>query len=193
MCSSGAEHVLKINVPNPNNVNSACEYYCEVGSVEDDTTRAQLALLADIASEPAFNILRTKEQLGYLIWSGQRSTISTTGFRILLQSERSATFIESRIESFFDYLRDLLHELPVDRFEGLRASFINKHSALPESLVAESLEYWSAICDRHYDFERSKFVTRNVSRMCINRMCPQKIARSLYSAAPPNKMSSIYS
>ncbi|KAJ9093848.1 hypothetical protein QFC21_006221 [Naganishia friedmannii] len=160
MLPKGAEHIWKIDVPNPNNLNSACEYYCEVGSVDDDTTRAQLAFLADVASEPAFYILRTKEQLGYLIWSGQRSTISTTGFKILLQSEKSAAFIESRIESFFDYLRDLLNEMPNDLFETIRAGFISKHSALPQNLGAESLEYWSAIRDNHYDFERK---TRDVA------------------------------
>ncbi|KAJ9114089.1 hypothetical protein QFC22_005909 [Naganishia vaughanmartiniae] len=154
MLPQGTEHVWKIDVPNPNNVNSACEYYCEVGSVEDDTTRSRLAFLADIASEPAFNILRSKEQLGYVIWSGQRSTMSTTGFRILLQSEKSAAFIESRIEGFFDYLRDLLTEMSNDRFETIRAGFMSKHSALPTNLGAETLEYWTAIRDNHYDFER---------------------------------------
>ncbi|KAJ9108236.1 hypothetical protein QFC19_002484 [Naganishia cerealis] len=109
----------------------------------------------DIANEPAFNVLRTKEQLGYLIWSGQRSTTGTTGFRILLQSEKSATFIESRIESFFDYLRDLLNDLTNDQFETIRAGFISKQSAMAQTLNDESSEYWSTMGDGHYDFERN--------------------------------------
>lgn len=164
-----------------------------MGSVDDDTTRSRLAFFADIAREPAFNILRTKEQLGYLIWSGQRSTTNTTGFRILLQSEKSASFIESRIESFFDYLFDVLSEMSNDRFESIRAGFISKHSALPQSLGDESFEYWTAIRDNHYDFERSEFLTRNDSGPSVDCICLQKLVMSLFSAPQRNNISSIYS
>ncbi len=38
-------------------------------STEDN---ARLELLAQIFNEPCFDVLRTKEQLGYIVWSGVR-------------------------------------------------------------------------------------------------------------------------
>jgi insulysin len=66
-------------VPNVENVNSGIEYFCQVASVTDTQKRARLHLLAQIGREKAFNFLRTKLQLGYMVWSGVRETVSTEG------------------------------------------------------------------------------------------------------------------
>ena len=66
-------------MPNPDNVNSGIEYFCQVSSVTDAGNRACLQLLSQIGREKAFDFLRTKLQLGYLIWSGIRETVSTEG------------------------------------------------------------------------------------------------------------------
>jgi insulysin len=59
-----------------------------------------LGLLAQIASEPCFDQLRTKEQLGYLVFSGVRKQPGMMGFRIIIQSERDPIYLENRIEAF---------------------------------------------------------------------------------------------
>ena len=64
-------------MPDPENVNSGIEYFCQVTSITDARKRACLHLLAQVAREKAFDFLRTKLQLGYLIWSGVRDTITT--------------------------------------------------------------------------------------------------------------------
>jgi insulysin len=75
--------VVEKTVPNPENVNSGIEYYCQVSSVTDAKNRAYLQLLSQIGREKAFDFLRTKLQLGYLIWSGIRESITTEGFGFL--------------------------------------------------------------------------------------------------------------
>lgn len=67
-------------MPNPENVNSGIEYFCQVTPITDARSRACLDLLAQIGREKAFDFLRTKLQLGYLIWSGVRETITTKGY-----------------------------------------------------------------------------------------------------------------
>lgn len=67
-------------MPNPENVNSGIEYFCQVTSITDARKRACLHLLAQVGREKAFDFLRTKLQLGYLIWSGVRETITTEGY-----------------------------------------------------------------------------------------------------------------
>jgi insulysin len=72
--------IVEKTVPNPDNVNSGIEYLCQVSSVTDVNKRACLQLLSQIGREKAFDFLRTKLQLGYLIWSGIRETVSTEGY-----------------------------------------------------------------------------------------------------------------
>lgn len=71
--------IVEKTVPNPDNVNSGIEYFCQVSSVTEANKRACLQLLSQIGREKAFDFLRTKLQLGYLIWSGIRETVSTEG------------------------------------------------------------------------------------------------------------------
>ena len=67
-------------MPNPENVNSSIEYLCQATFIIDTKTRACLHLMAQIGREKAFDFLRTKLQLGYLIWSGIRNTTTTEGY-----------------------------------------------------------------------------------------------------------------
>ena len=79
--------VVEKIVPNPENVNSGIEYFCQTSSVTDYRNRACLHLLAQIGREKAFDFLRTKLQLGYLVWSAVRDSVSIEGY--MLQSYTS--------------------------------------------------------------------------------------------------------
>jgi insulysin len=83
MCSltvSGTRVTLEKTVPNPENINSGIEYFCQTNSVTDVKNRVLLLLLAQIGAEKAFDYLRTKLQLGYWISSGVRGTVTIEGF-----------------------------------------------------------------------------------------------------------------
>lgn len=97
---TGANFVFEAAVPNPENLNSAIEFYLQVGDYQDYKLRALLHMYDQITHEPAFDTLRTKEQLGYMVFSGVRRNATVTGFRVLVQSERAPRYLEHRIESF---------------------------------------------------------------------------------------------
>ena len=61
-----------------------------------------LDLLCQIISEPCFNILRTQEQLGYIVFSGKRRGNGVQGLRIIIQSERHPEFLDGRVEAFLE-------------------------------------------------------------------------------------------
>ena len=63
----GSNIIVQLPVSNPANVNNAIEYAVQLGNVSDPTIRCLATLLVHLAKEPAFNQLRTKEQLGNLI------------------------------------------------------------------------------------------------------------------------------
>lgn len=156
---AGTEHIWKLPVPNGSNVNSSCEYYVQVGDVTDDHLRPRLSLLAQLANEPVFNILRTQEQLGYLVWSGARAATGTMGFRILLQSERPAAYLESRVEAFLDYFKTFLENMSEEEFTTARQGLVGKKLEKPKNLHGESARYWMAIGDGYYDFLRRELTS----------------------------------
>lgn len=151
-----SEHVWKMSVPNKSNVNSSCEYYCQVGDVQDDHLRPRLSLLAQLAHEPVFNVLRTKEQLGYLVFSSARAATGSMGFRILLQSEKPAAYLETRVEAFLDYFKTFLQEMSDEDFQTARQGLVSKKMEKPKNLHGESSRFWVAVGDGYYDFDRRK-------------------------------------
>lgn len=54
-------------VDNPANANSAVEQFTYVGDIYDDVLRAKLSLFGTMVSEPLFDDLRAKQQLGYIV------------------------------------------------------------------------------------------------------------------------------
>ena len=68
--------------------------------VETVDENALLLLLVQIAAEPCFNILRTKEQLGYLVHCNTRLANGVQGLRFIIQSDKDVIHLDERIEAF---------------------------------------------------------------------------------------------
>lgn len=101
------------------------ENYYQVGHSADASAeeKAVADLLDQIFSEPCFDTLRTKEQLGYTVTSGVRHTHGVLGFVVGVQSSRHPPgFVDARIEAFleaFDAVRKRAPS-PAARFCALR-------------------------------------------------------------------------
>lgn len=63
------------------------EMYLQLG-LEEKRANMLLELAAQILKEPCFNVLRTREQLGYIVFSGVRRAHGVQGMRFIVQSER---------------------------------------------------------------------------------------------------------
>lgn len=59
-------------------------------------------LLGHMLYEPAFNQLRSQEQLGYIVWAGSKKDACALGIRCLVQGDGDSVMLEERIEAFFD-------------------------------------------------------------------------------------------
>lgn len=134
------------------NVNSCIEYLCQVSLRSDRRARVALETLCQIAHEPAFNQLRTKEQLGYVVFSGMRNTRTTSLFRVLVQSERSTDYLESRIDNFLNLLGETLRNISEDDFQGHVKSLINHKKTKLVNLNKEADRFWDRITSGYFDF-----------------------------------------
>jgi len=81
--NTGTKITVEEILQNPQDVNSAIEYFCQVNSNRDTRTRVLLRLLAQIGRSSAFDFLRTKLGLGYVVKASIRETVNTEGYQPL--------------------------------------------------------------------------------------------------------------
>lgn len=154
----GSNFVYNKTLKDPANVNHCVETWLYVGDKGDRVLRAKTLLFEQIAHEPAFDQLRTKEQLGYVVFTGMRTFSTTCGLRILIQSERTPEYLDSRIESFLIQIGESLEKMTGSEFEGHKRSLISKRLEKLRNLDQESSRHWTHISGEYYDFEQCKCI-----------------------------------
>ncbi|CDH56832.1 a-pheromone processing metallopeptidase ste23 [Lichtheimia corymbifera JMRC:FSU:9682] len=150
----GSKWVYNRQVEDPHNVNSGIEYLIQVGNVTQTSLRARLSLLAQIAQEPCFDQLRTKEQLGYLVFSGVRKQAGSMGMRFIVQSERDTIYLENRIEEFLIKLRSIIVNMSDEEYQAQVQSLIFKKLEKDKNLGQEGGKYWTHIHSGYYEFDQ---------------------------------------
>ena len=136
------------------NVNHGLEYFLFVGLTSDPLLRAKLMLVAQITEEPAFDQLRTKEQLGYVVFTGQRRAATTMGYKVIIQSEQPPEYLEERIDAFLSGFAETLASMTTDEFNGHKRSLITKRLEKLKNLGEESRRFWAHIENEYLDFEQ---------------------------------------
>ncbi|KAA8563848.1 hypothetical protein EYC84_011863 [Monilinia fructicola] len=137
----------------PANVNHCIEYVLTIGDKAVRPQRAKTLLLDQMTHEPAFDQLRTKEQLGYVVFSGCTTTTTTIAYRFIIQSEKTPQYLEERIDSFLVGFSKTLKSMTDSEFEGHKRSLITKRLEKLKNLDQESNRLWSHIDYEYYDFE----------------------------------------
>jgi insulysin len=151
--STGDHCIYQLPVRDPDDVNSAIGYYTQICPVTDIPLRARLGLVAQIAQEPCFNQLRTKEQLGYLVFSGIRKYLGMLGFRMIIQSERDPVYLENRTNEFLDSLREIIQDMTEKDYQSQVASLIADRLEKHKNLWDEGYSYWSHIESGYYEYD----------------------------------------
>jgi insulysin len=148
----GRNFIYERQLKDAANVNHCIEYSLFVGNTQDRELRAKLLLLAQMTDEPAFNQLRTIEQLGYVVFSGASMSDTWAGYRILIQSEKDCRYLEGRIEHFLQMFAKLLNEMSETDFEAHKRAVINKRLEKLKNLDQEGNRFWNHIFSDSYDF-----------------------------------------
>lgn len=189
-----SEHIWERPVKNPVETNSCVVYWVYACDKTDPVSRMKVALFSQIASEPAFNVLRTKEQLGYIV-----SLAGTPmGIRVLVQSEKTPAYVEGRIEAFLTSFRDTLVNLSDAEFDRHRQALIDKKLEQPKHLSGETRRFWRHMVGRDYEFGKQqtdiatlrKLTKEDVVAMFDEAVNPasdsrRKLSMHLKSQVPP--------
>ncbi|KAJ3510226.1 hypothetical protein NLJ89_g4805 [Agrocybe chaxingu] len=188
---TGSNFVWSAPLPNPNQANSALTYFTSYGSVVDQKLRVTSALLTQILSEPAFNVLRTREQLGYIVscTSWTLPGASERGLRIVVQSEKRPGYLEHRVEAFLDEMKIKLEEMSDEEFNSQKAGLEKKWVEADKNLAEEVAKYVVHINSGHWDFLRNEkdanlltTITKDdVLRLFLSNVHPSSATRSKLS------------
>jgi insulysin len=153
----GGDFVYRRTLKDRKNVNNCIEYLLYIGDKAIRPLRAKALLLDQMTQEPAFDQLRTKEQLGYVVFSGARMTATTVGYRFIIQSEKTPEYLETRIDAFLIGYGKMMREISQSDFEGHKRSLITKRLEKLKNLDQESNRHWSHIESECFDFELGQF------------------------------------
>ncbi|XP_031777802.1 insulin-degrading enzyme isoform X2 [Nasonia vitripennis] len=141
-------------VDNKHHKSSCTQIYYQSG-MQSTESNMLLELFTQIISEPCFNILRTKEQLGYIVFSGIRRTNGVQGLRIIVQSNKHPQFVEERIDAFMESMKDYITNMSDEEFNRHKESLATQRLEKPKMLTSQSGIYWNEISMQQYNFDRA--------------------------------------
>ena len=157
---------------NPDEVNSAVQNVYFLGREATITTNnenelggtrwghigksALLHLLCHMLSEPAFDQLRTKEQLGYIVHTATVKFTDYIGMRVIVQSNsKGADYLDERIESFLEGYKETLNSISSEDLASNIKAVKESLTEKPKSLQKETNHFWSEINSGSYLFNRN--------------------------------------
>jgi len=151
----GTAYCYRAEANNKQDDNSAIFNYYQIG-VSSFRNSSLLALLSLVMKEPFFDTLRTKEQLGYVVRCGINTQLGVKGFGTVIQSNvRDPTFLDERIEIFFQTSLEMLQNLTQEDFQKNINALIVQTLEKDKRLAQETTRFWEEIITRKYEFDRA--------------------------------------
>ncbi|KAL6745941.1 Metalloenzyme, LuxS/M16 peptidase-like protein, partial [Haematococcus lacustris] len=133
--------------------NCAVEVYFQVGPSGDPVQRALLDLADQVLGEPAYNTLRTQEQLGYTVQLGARLTHGVLGLcGLIVSASHPPLHLEQRLDAFLNAFYDKLQGLSDEEVGRHKAALTANKLQRDRSLAEEAGRHWDAIWSTLYEF-----------------------------------------
>jgi len=151
--AQGYGSVLQRPEPNPANPNSAA--VVQFQNADRDNLKAQMAMevLAIIMGNPFFADLRTKQQLGYIVYGG---VANREGVRSLVFTAQSsvadAPYLTDRIFDFTNAFS--LKDISDEEIQGYIAGLVSKKLEKDKKLTTEFGRNWGEISMGQYNWQR---------------------------------------
>ncbi|KAM0124291.1 hypothetical protein ACHAO1_011085 [Botrytis cinerea] len=166
----GANFINHKTLKDRDNVNHCIRYSLPIGDNANRPQRAKTLLLEQIIHEPAFDRLRTKENLGYVVFNGCSRATTTIAYTFTIQSEKTPQYLEQRIDYFLTGYPEIFKNMSGSEFEEHKRSLITQRLKALKNLDQESDRLWSHIESEEFDFELGELCTLlYTTELCTNR------------------------
>lgn len=116
---------------------------------------AMLSVLSTALSPKFFDVLRTQQQLGYIVQMGGAPSLRFSYLLAQVQTEFPPDYVRGRIDSFLEeHLAWIEDGLSEDEFQTCKRGVLSELHTKPKNLQEEAARYTRAFMLRTYDFER---------------------------------------
>merc|ERR1719201_2730755 len=145
---------VRMQNPIPNDSNNAVVNSYQFG-VPDVADRVKLLMLGKMISQPAYDELRTKEQLGYVVFAIMMPHLSTLQLVMIVQGAKKAPDeIDTRIEAVLGNFAKSLHNMSSSEFQSWKASLRSTINKKDENMAQEADRFWAQISSDELCFNR---------------------------------------
>jgi insulysin len=128
--------------------------------------QAKAQLLAAIIESDFYTEMRTRQQLGYIVWSFQQSMEDRMFLRFIIQSANHDSFeLKRRVDAWLQRAGDLLGKLTDEEFERHRASRIVSLEKKGDSVAEVLGKIYYLATEEDGDFEYKKKLVREIKKV----------------------------
>ena len=136
---------------------------------------AKVLLLDMLMSQPAYEQLRTKSQLGYIVNCSMICDNTNYYMRIKVQSHFNNNIVESKINNFLEYFKQYLDKLDQTVFNNIKTSLYTMLLKKPNNIGELMDKYIDEIEDRTFIFYRNELLASYLDDIELNNI------KSLYN------------
>ena len=161
-------------------------------SPENTHNNVLLLLFNQIINEPYYDIMRTQQQLGYILYTQvRRSEAGVNGLSMIIQSDKHPEYLEEKLEDFLREIGNHIEDMPEDDFQNHTDSLASQILNVEKNLTAYHDTYWYEITTKKYNFDRGKMEADHVYTLtkdditdfynrCIAQQSPERRKLSVY-------------
>ncbi|KAH9631178.1 hypothetical protein HF086_006756 [Spodoptera exigua] len=145
--------VMSLNEASTNSI--ITNYYQGEATNAKDTATLEVLML--LMEEPVFDSLRTKEQLGYSVFSMMRYTFGVLGFSVTVNTQVdkfSVSYVDGRVEAFLKKFSRDMRRLTEKTLSATKHSLVQLKHTTDYELKEEVERNWREIVSREYMFHR---------------------------------------
>ncbi|MFP4540465.1 MAG: insulinase family protein [Opitutales bacterium] len=149
----GADLVFEEVLPS----NNSCFRTDIIVGDDNPTDRMALAIAANLLSSPYYAEMRTRQQLGYVVWSGQFLREDRLTFLFLIQSsEYTPVELKERSDALAATFPQILADLPAEAFAQARDAVRSELEKKPTSIAEKAAEFAALAFAHDEDWNRTQ-------------------------------------
>mmetsp|Transcript_30638 Transcript_30638/g.59768 ORF Transcript_30638/g.59768 Transcript_30638/m.59768 type:complete len:1142 (+) Transcript_30638:56-3481(+) len=169
--------------PSPKQTNACVLSYRQYGNQpgRDVATSIYMQLLSATLQKTIYNELRTKEQLGYIVWSYPVLKQEVYGFVIQVQSSvYNATYLDQRVEAVIPLMEKHIEKLSDAEFKQLLSSVAAKFAQPIQGHQQQISLFWGKIIGQDYRFDLNKRHVEMIESGTITKQGLKNMFQALY-------------
>jgi len=120
----------------------------------DLVTRMSTQLFSRALNNAFYTEMRTKQKLGYIVFSGTLNRQNVQSMVFIIQSgEHPASLLQERADACIETLPKVFASMPAQQFDAIRESLIQDRQKKIKSIAGQAGRFFASAFDKEGDFE----------------------------------------